>query len=726
MKKLFLSMLLLAGIATAAPAPDAQEAPAEQQRKLIALLKSDTPAAEKAIACKRLAIYGTRDTVPALAPLLADPQLASWARIALEAIPDPTAADALREALGKLQGPLLVGAINSLGVLRDAKAVPALAEKLTAPDAGVASAAAEALGHIGGASVAKALTPLLTAAPAPVRPSVAYGCTLCAEQFLAAGRHADAAQVYEAVCQAKVSRQRMIEATRGLILARQSAGIPLLLELLRSPDAKLHQLGLRVARELPGRDVTKALLAEFGQTAADRQSYLLLALADRGDTGVLPTALAAAKAGTPQLRLVAISVLERLGSAAVLPVLLAIAGEEDADLSQAAKLALTRLSGADVDAAVVAMLKDPEAKTRRLALDLLARRHIADAVPALLKAAQDSDAQVRLASIKALGNLAGVPELPALLDLLVKLQVPEELQATESAVTALCTRSAKPAAANIVIVKAVYGALPAGPSADVTRKVAARVKRGAMTVDASNGAFGDPAGGKVKSLRIDYTLDGQARSQTVAENETLTLAASSVPPACLDAVLAVLPRAPAGPKRALLNILRSLGGPRALAAVRAAATDANAEVQDTALRALCDWSHPEALPDLAQLAKASPNPTFKVLALRGYLRLAGQQGGPATQQLALLQDALTMAARSEEKKLVLAALGLLPTPEALALVGAQLGNADLKEEASLAAVAIAAKLPSPRPALVAEVMAQVLKATANAQLAQRAKALGGK
>ncbi|MCX7007070.1 MAG: HEAT repeat domain-containing protein [Kiritimatiellaeota bacterium] len=726
MKKLFVMMMWLAGVVAASAAPAAQSAPADQQRKLIDLLKSDAPPAAKAITCKQLALYGTKDAVPVLAPLLVDPHLASWARIALEAIPDPAAAEALREALGTLQGQLLVGAINSLGVLRDARAVSGLVEKLNAADADVASAAAEALGRIGGEPAAKALTPLLSGAPAPVRPAVAYGCTLCAEQFLAAGRHADAAKLYDAVRQANVSKQRTIEATRGLILARQSAGIPLLAELLRSPDPKLYHVGLRVARELPGRDVTQALLAELDQAVPERQSYLLLALADRGDAAVLPAALKAAKAGTPGLRLVALSVLERLGGAAALPVLLAIAGEDDADLSQAAKLALTRLTGADVDAAVVAMLKDPDAKTRRLALDLLTRRHIADAVPALLKAAQDSDAQVRLASLKALGNLAGIAELPALLDLLVKLQSPEELQTAESAITALCTRSAKPASGKVVIVKAVYGALPAGPTADVTRKVAARVKRGATTVDASNSAFGDPAGGKVKQLRVDYTLDGQSHHQTVNENETLTLTASSVPPACVDAVCASLPHAPAAPKLALLNILRSLGGPRALVAVRIAATDANAEIKDTALRALCDWPTAEALPDLAQLAQSSPNPTVKILALRGYLRLAGQQAGPAAQQLVLLKDALTMAGRSEEKKLVLAALGSIHNADALALVSSQLGSADLKEEASLAAVTIAEKLPPPRPALVAEVMEQVLKATANEQLARRAKAVAGK
>ena len=102
-----------------------------------------------------LAVYGTKDAVPALAPLLLDKELSSWARIALEAIPDPAADEALRTALGKAQGRLLVGVINSIGVRRDAQAVSGLVAKLKDADADVASAAAVALGHIGGDQAAQ-------------------------------------------------------------------------------------------------------------------------------------------------------------------------------------------------------------------------------------------------------------------------------------------------------------------------------------------------------------------------------------------------------------------------------------------------------------------------------------------------------------------------------------------------------------------------------------------
>ena len=115
----------------------------ENEAKLIGVLTSKAPPQEKAVTCKRLAIFGSKAAVPALAPLLADKDLASWARIALEAIPGPEADEALRKAVGSLKGNLLIGAINSIGVRRDAKAVDLLIAKLEDTDAaGVAGAAA--------------------------------------------------------------------------------------------------------------------------------------------------------------------------------------------------------------------------------------------------------------------------------------------------------------------------------------------------------------------------------------------------------------------------------------------------------------------------------------------------------------------------------------------------------------------------------------------------------
>ena len=111
----------------------AQVTTMEKESDLIGVLKSDSPPGDKAIACKRLAIYGSAEAAPELAKLLSDDSLASWARIALEAIPGAKVDEALRKASESLQGRLLIGTINSIGVRRDAGAVETMNTRLKEP-----------------------------------------------------------------------------------------------------------------------------------------------------------------------------------------------------------------------------------------------------------------------------------------------------------------------------------------------------------------------------------------------------------------------------------------------------------------------------------------------------------------------------------------------------------------------------------------------------------------
>ena len=412
----------------------------EKELALIAVLESDAPPREKAIPCKQLAIYGTKDAVPALAALLPDEQLASWARIALEAIPGPEADAALREAMGKLKGRLLVGVINSIGVRRDAEAVDGLVAKLKDADAEVAAAAAAALGRIGNAPAAEVLEQSLAGGPMAVRSEAAEGCVRCAENALAAGNAAEAVRLYEAVRKADVPKQRKLEATRGLILARGKAGVPLLAEQLQSDDKDFFGIGLRVARELPGREVAEALVAALDRATPERRALLILALADRGDTAALPSVVEAAASGPVESRIAAIRVLKRLGTAACVPVLLEAAQEADADLAQAALDALSDLPGKDVDADLAGRLPKAEGKARQILIQLAGLRNIEAAVPTLLGAADDADAGIRSAALVALGFTVGPRELPVLIERVVEPKNPEDTAAAEQALRSACER----------------------------------------------------------------------------------------------------------------------------------------------------------------------------------------------------------------------------------------------------------------------------------------------
>jgi HEAT repeat protein len=422
-----------------APAADTETAAAKQKR-LIAVLESNAAPGDKAIACKQLAIYGSAEAVPALAPLLSNPELASWARIALEAIPGSAADEALRQAATNLQGRLLVGVINSIGVRGDAKAVRELTAKLKDPDAQVASAAAVALGRIGGSTAAKALRQALSKSPTDVRPAVAEGAVRCAEKFLNSGKYSDAAKLYDTVRKATVPKQKILEATRGAILARKNKGIPLLLESLRSPDRAVFGMALQTARELPGPEATKAVIAEFGRCAPDRQPLILLALAERNDSAALPTIVQAARTGSRKVQLVAVDVLDKLGDVSTLPVLLDAAASPDNDIAQAAKAAIGRLPGTEPDTQLLALFPSSTGKRRQVLIELAALRRLEPALPVIVTCAQDPNAGIRSAAVQTLGAIGGPKEATALVALVEKSQDVKGRDELEAALLAISGR----------------------------------------------------------------------------------------------------------------------------------------------------------------------------------------------------------------------------------------------------------------------------------------------
>ncbi len=412
----------------------------DKERESIAVLESNGAPADKAIACKRLAIYGSKAAVPALAPLLLDKELASWARIPLEVIPDPAAGAALRDAMSKLEGRLLVGTINSIGVRRDSAAVGALVERLKDADPSVAEAAAIALGRIGGEPVAQALVQTLSESRISVRSAAAQGCVLCAEADLAGGKAPAAVKLYDAVRQADLPKQRIVEATRGAILARGSDGLPLLLEQLRSADKAMSGVGLRVARELPGVEVTKALAAELDRTKGERQSLVLLALADRSDDSVLPAVVKAAETGSPSLRLTAVQLLEHLGNVSCVPALLGSAVSDIPELARAAKTVLARLAGSDVDADLLARLPQATGKQRQVLIELAGQRRIEAALPTIVAGVADADPGVRAASVEAIAAVGEDKQTGDLVKLLEKTPAAADRADIEKALLALSSR----------------------------------------------------------------------------------------------------------------------------------------------------------------------------------------------------------------------------------------------------------------------------------------------
>jgi HEAT repeat protein len=198
---LFIIPVILTSIAVGSMlmAQDSNSALRSEADLLGTLQSAEASIHDKAVACKQLAVVGTKQSVPVLAGLLSDERLSYYARFGLEPIPDPSVDEALRDALDKVEGKLLIGVINSIGNRRDSRALGRLGRLLRNSDKELASAAASALGRIGTARTAMILRNALRRASPSLRPAIADACLVNAEQLTK-----EANALYDAVKNASV------------------------------------------------------------------------------------------------------------------------------------------------------------------------------------------------------------------------------------------------------------------------------------------------------------------------------------------------------------------------------------------------------------------------------------------------------------------------------------------------------------------------------------------
>jgi HEAT repeat protein len=185
------------------------------ESRLLAVLKADAPDDAKGYACRKLMVVGSAACVADLAALLSQEKHSHMARYALERIPAKEAATALRDSLAKVNGPLKVGVIASLGVRRDADSVAALIAQLSDSDEQIVRAAATALGSIATVDAAKALAGVKSTGVA--KSAVVDARLACAEALLAAGNKADALSIYKSFAGSEQPKHIRLAGTRGML-----------------------------------------------------------------------------------------------------------------------------------------------------------------------------------------------------------------------------------------------------------------------------------------------------------------------------------------------------------------------------------------------------------------------------------------------------------------------------------------------------------------------------
>ena len=423
----------------------------------------------------------------------------------------------------------------------------------------------------------------------------------------------------------------------------------------------------------------------------------------------------------PALRAAAFNLWASVLGQAVAPRILAALTGPDVVLSQAAIQALENAEY-PVLASAAQRLGSMAPRIEVSLLTILDGRRAAGTVPDVLRCLASKDALVRMAALAALGVLGDASTVPFLTSLLTTAN-PIERSAISDTLARLPGNGVEEVLlgrldgsepeVTLAIIKALRDrasvqAIPAFTKA--TADVSLDVRLAAIR------ALGQLAGGNSCALLIGL-LD-QASPQAVPEIES-ALAQICRRSADISPLVRALAESPSPRKLALLNILAAVGGPEALAPIRAELNSNDPELRLAALRLVAEWPNPDPLQTLGSIALTSPDTRCRILALRGLARMAPlARDEAATEVVEVIRRALLGAGLNEQRAL-LAALGEITNSASLKVAAANLTQPALVEEAKAAVYRILDSFDNSRRADVRPVLDQLKSSCTNATEAAR-------
>ena len=382
-----------------------------------------------------------------------------------------------------------------------------------------------------------------------------------------------------------------------------------------------------------------------------------------------------------------------------------------------------------VTEALIAEYQEADSTRRRSSIiAVLGERGDAAALPIVLQAAESTEADVRVPALRVLGVLGDKSVVPLLLENAVTGEgAPAEValeslvrlraENVDGALTDLLVQSS--GRQQLVLIELMGRREIA--SAVPTLLALAAENQDAVRLAAIN-ALGltvrqDDLGALLRQL-----IEAPSADVAQAAKGALEKACQRMPDRDAAAQLLIdqLSDASTQLQVELFDLLRVLGGDRALQWVAQAARSSDESAQDVATRVLGEWLSADAAPVLLDLAKTG-NAKFKVRTLRGYIRIARQLDVPMAERIAMCATALKTAERNEERNLAVETLGRYPTLEALDVVEPCLDQPNLKQAAAKSAVAIGIKLVDAHPARIARVMKKVLAVTDDAEVTAQAR-----
>lgn len=325
-------------------------------------------------------------------------------------------------------------------------------------------------------------------------------------------------------------------------------------------------------------------------------------------------------------------------------------------------------------------------------LTALADRHEAAAITLALTAADSKDAELRLTGIRCAARIGGAKAVARLVDMAVHGDGQDRNVARESLAgmsgaeadqTILQLAVQGKQDARLVLMGVLAERLtPAAMAAllDAARGTDARLAVAALR--ALNRVGGPAEHGQLIKLLVSTKSDDvrdAAKDAIIAIGQRMGDKDRAAEP-----VLAALPGASQAGRAALIPILAETGGDKALTELTNAAASSDPDVKQAAVSALADgWQDSRPLVTLMKIAKSDTSKALRVQALRGSLRIIGQDDKmSADVKVANIFEALRTTERPEENKLALSILRDVRIESSMTLAASLLTDTNLFNEAA--------------------------------------------
>lgn len=381
----------------------------------------------------------------------------------------------------------------------------------------------------------------------------------------------------------------------------------------------------------------------------------------------------------------------------------------DPILSRPAIAAVATLKGDGVSKRFAALMPSLDTHEQVLLIQALAARGDSEARSAIQASLSSADHAVRASAITALGQIGDASTVPAIASALDRQPVADELKAIEAALTSL--QGGEP------VDKAIAVELDRRASGIRTPLLAALARRADPTSFATLQREATSADPTIVRLafqglsRIATSKDVPAllnalvglRSQEGREDAEGAVAQALNrigDPARQSALLREFLNRSNQPdaRAALIRLLLACPDPEALAVVKAAMDDSHPAVRDAAMRTLAAWPDTAAWDTLANVYQQTDSEPQRVVALRGLVRLLGEENHNPHPTLLQRYRTLFAGAKSDtDRKLVLGALAGCAHPDALRLAVEQLKDSGVRAEAEAAVKRIAESVKAAHP-----------------------------